>query len=168
MIIIDASSIILLAKASILETVTGIDKVLISDGVYKEVSRGKETGKPDSLLLERLLQEGKINLKTADKSSVDSLKKSFGIFAGENETISIAQETGARFVLIDDRKGINVCKALNLPFMTAIDVNIDLYENKLITFQKALDSFEKIKKFGWIGQDILDSREKRLKERRSG
>ncbi len=164
MIVIDSSSLILLAKASVLEELVKIDKFIISNLVYQEsVVEGKERGMEDALLIEKLILENKIEVYKVAANAVKGLEKTFGIREGENETLSIGIGKKSRFVITDDKKSIIVCKIMKIPYMIAIDAVIDLYENKKISHEKALQAFDKIKKHGWLSEDIIKSREKRLK-----
>jgi len=161
----DSSSLILLAKASILETVAKLSEMIISTGVYNEsVVQGKEKGKQDSLLIENLISSGKLGIRDAPRKKTKELKKSFGIRAGENETVAIAIKEKYQLLITDDKKCITVCKVLNIKFMIALDIVLDLYANRKISYEKAVDAFRQIKKYGWIGEDIIENRWKKLEE----
>ena len=56
----DACSIILLAKASVLEEFTKWKEVFVTNGVYREVLEGKDKKFFDALLTEKLVGENKI------------------------------------------------------------------------------------------------------------
>lgn len=167
MISADSSSLILLAKSSVLETVASVDELVISECVYKEsVTRGKEKGRDDSLLIEKLVIEGKISIKKALPKDVARLMKAFGIKCGENETVAIAEKEGCRLVLTDDRKNMTVCKMMGIPYMVALDAIIDLRANGKITPDKAEKAFMIVADSGWIGDDILRDRREKLKKGR--
>ena len=137
----------------------------ISRGVYNEtVVRGKKKSIKDSLIIEKLVIDGNIAVKEAPSDEKLRLKRSFGIIHGENETIGIAIKEGCKFVITDDKKAIVVCKILDIPFMIALDVVIDLYMNKRISYNKAIRSFIRIRDYGWLSEKIIKNRFGKLKE----
>lgn len=156
---------ILLAKASILETIADVEDLIIGKCVYDEtVVRGKKKSITDSLIIEKLVIDGKIKVGEASPDEMIKLKESFGITCGENETVAIAIKEKCRFVITDDKKCMVVCKVLNIPFMIALDVVVDLRVNKKISHNKAIRAFKKIKKCGWLSEKIIDSRWNKLEE----
>ena len=165
MITADSSSLILLAKASVLETITDVDDLIISKCVYNEtVVEGKKKSITDSLIIEKLMIDDKIKVGEAPIDERTKLKESFGITCGENETVVIAIKEQCRFVITDDKKCMVVCKMLSIPFMIALDVVIDLCVNKKISHNKAIHAFKKIRDCGWLSKEIIDSRWDKLKE----
>ena len=66
MIVSDSSTLILLAKASVLEALAGSYELVLSDLVYEEsVLRGREKARQDALLIARLVDAGKIRVLEA-------------------------------------------------------------------------------------------------------
>jgi predicted nucleic acid-binding protein len=167
MIIADSSSIILLAKASVLESLTGIDKLVIGRVVYEEsVLQGKTKSIPDSLLIEKLVDEEKIIVLQAGEKTKAKLEKTLGLTGGENDTLALAIDNNARMVLTDDRKNIVACRITGMPFMISLDAIIELCQGGKISKEKAFFAFEKIKEHGWISEELIENRLKILKSKK--
>ena len=159
MIVSDSSTLILLAKASVLETVAGADELAIPECVYEESAlRGKEKARPDSLIIEKLVAEGKIKVKKAPPGEKEQLRTSFGITGGENQTVALALAEKSSLVLTDDKKNMTVCRTLGIPYMIALDCVLDLFSSGRITREKAKEAFETISSAGWLSEEIIKSR----------
>ncbi|MFZ2455083.1 MAG: hypothetical protein WAX07_01215 [Candidatus Altiarchaeia archaeon] len=165
MIVSDSSTLILLAKASVLEKVAGADELAIPECVYSEsVVKGKDKARPDSLVIEKLVAEGKIKVKKAPPEEKERLKCSFGITCGENQTVALAVSEKCRLVLSDDKKCMTVCRTLGMPYMIALDCVLDLLCSSRITREKAIEAFETIAAAGWLGEEIIKSRRELLEK----
>lgn len=154
-IIIDSCSVILLAKATILEKFSEWKKTMITGTVYSEVLEGKEKRFLDALLLERLVNEKKIHIdENFRKELVQKMVQDFGLGIGESESIAAASETKNRIVITDNKQGRKAAKIQGLNLSGSIDVVISLYIAKKITKEKALSALQVLKKEGWF-QDYL-------------
>lgn len=155
-IIADATALILLAKASVLETFLDRNDVVTSEVVYEEVAKGKEKGRADSMLVERLVKEHKLSLKNPVKSVKDKISKFFNIHKGELDVVSLAYKTN-HTVLTDDKKCFNAAKALRIGFITSLDVVIALFKREAITKEKALECLNNLDEYGWYSKDLIKS-----------
>ena len=153
-IIADATALILLAKVSVLETFADRNKIIVPKIVYEEVVRGKETGRNDGILAEKLIQEKKLTLKIPNNSIKNKIGKLFNLKAGELEVISLAYKT-KHIILSDDKKCLNAAKALEIEFITSLDVIISLYKKKVITKEKALECINGLEDYGWYAKDLI-------------
>ncbi len=166
MIVSDSSTLILLAKASVLETVASVDVLAIPECVYEESAvRGKEKARPDSLVIEKLVAEGKIKVKKAPAEEKEKLNSSFGITCGENQTVALAIAEKCPLVLTDDRKSMTVCRTLGIPYMIALDAVLDVYYSDRITREKAREAFDSITETGWLSEEIIKSRRDLLEKK---
>ncbi len=164
MLVSDSSTLILLAKASVLEAFSDSYEIVLSDLVYEEsVSRGREKARQDALLIGKLVDEGKIKVLGAPEARKGVLLKAFGISGGENETVALALEHGCELVLTDDRKNMTVCKVLGIKYIIALDVVIGLYAADVIDREKLDEAFRKIVETGWLKDEIIQDRLKRIK-----
>ncbi len=154
-IVIDASSLILLSKISVLEKLLIKNKCISPKLVYEEVIKGKEKGRKDSLLIERLFSERKILLENSDKIITNKIRNMYNLKGGELEVVSIAFGKKDRIILSDDRKCINVSKALKIDFITSLDVVVALYKKKHTSREKAINCIEKLEEYGWYRKDII-------------
>lgn len=153
-IISDASSLILLAKVNMLETFVNRNDVSTSKVVYEEVVKGKEKGREDSMLVERLVQEDKLKLKAPSKSVKNKIENLFNLKKGELEVVSLAYKT-KHTILTDDKKCINAAKALGIDFITSPDVVTTLHKKGAINKEKAIECIDKLEEYGWYTRDLI-------------
>ena len=153
-IIADSTALILLAKVSVLETFVKRNNAITSKIVYEEVARGKELGRSDAILVEKLVSENKLKVKTPKASVKSRIQKLFNIKAGELEVVSLAYKT-KEFILSDDKKCLNTAKALGIDFINSLDVIVVLYKKRVITKEKALNCIEELDEYGWYSKDLI-------------
>ncbi len=161
-IISDATSLILLAKAGLLEFFAERNKVDIPELVYQEVQRGKDKGREDSLLVERLVEEKKLRIVAADKIAKNKIEQTFNLKGGELEVISLAFRKN-NTILTDDKKCINAAKALKIDFIISLDVIIALYRKKAISKERALSAVDSLEEYGWYSKELVKSYRGELK-----
>lgn len=155
-VVSDASTLVLLVKAEIIDDLLEIANLLVPQKVYKEaVVRGKEKGAEDAYKIEKLIQEGRIQVKEVPKAKLDHIQSLFGLKSGERDTIALAQTLDIQNVLTDDKKAINACKVLNLKFETAINILVQLKRHGIISMEKAKDALDKLEEFGWYDNVIM-------------
>ncbi|KXA92076.1 hypothetical protein AKJ66_04735 [candidate division MSBL1 archaeon SCGC-AAA259E22] len=166
-IVSDSSSLILLTKAEILKPLLSHRELKISNTVYEEtVEKGKEKAKEDAYFIEKLVDEKEITVAKPDNSTRKRIKNLFGIEKGENSTLALAIEENPDLVLVDDEKGIKVCKALNFSFAISADIAVALYETGRIGKEKSLKALERLEKYGWIEPNIIRDRRKKIRGER--
>lgn len=153
-IISDSTALILLAKASVLEIFANRNIVIIPEAVYKEVIKGKETGRSDSILTERLVHEGKLRLKKPDDSTRKSIQRLFNLKGGELDVIALAHKTHDT-ILTDDKKCLNAAKALGIGFITSLDIITVLYKKGIVSKEKAKGCISKLEEYGWYTRELI-------------
>jgi predicted nucleic acid-binding protein len=157
MILLDASTLILLAKIEMLDIfVTDFEKkVAISDKVEEEVLEGSS---PDAPLIARLVEERGIDvLRAKDKKLVRKLMEDFNIDEGEAETLTLAIEKKASLVATDDKNAIRACKIMKLDFTTAIAILVRACERNLIQADEALAKLQKLQSFARYKKTIIET-----------
>ncbi|HLC71974.1 MAG TPA: hypothetical protein VJH37_00160 [Candidatus Nanoarchaeia archaeon] len=153
-VVIDACSIILLAKSSVLETLAKWRKIIVTEGVYNEVLEGKNKKFLDALLLDRLVGEKKISIeKKLKKEVVQKLTNDFGLGIGEAESITLALESNA-LMITDNKQGRKAAKVQGLSLIGSIETVTALYKTKRIDKEKAINTLKILKRVGWF-QDYL-------------
>lgn len=94
------------------------NNIYIPPSVHDEsIVRGKELGKQDALLLERLVEEGFLVKKPLDDIGgkiKEKLSKTRGLGGGEIEVISLAKQLGIDKILIDDKLASEAARVLEL------------------------------------------------------
>ncbi len=162
-IAIDASGIILLAKADILREMCSTSDVETTEEVKDEVMIGFERGREDALYMQELVKEEKIKVTEVDKNLTEKFKQDFNLGLGEASVIalSISQKIS---MITDDNKARKVGKILGLDTLSSLDFPIILYEKDVITYDKARISLEILKKEGWFGENVLIEADKALEK----
>ena len=136
LIVGDASSLILLAKANILDDLLELTDIIIPTIVQQEIMKGKEKNKQDAYYIEQLINQNKIQIEEPSEINVSKIKFIYRLDAGELYAITLAREKGID-LLIDDRDGIIVCHKLNIRIHTALMILEELIIGKFISIDKA-------------------------------
>jgi len=150
-LIADSSTIILLAKVTLLRTFAGEKNIVITRMVKAEVLKKKEL--EDAKIISALLQE-KIITETQKKSEFQKLMDDFGIGAGEAETIASAYKE-RNIVATDDWRAIKACKTLGIKFITAIHCLIYLVKNGKLDKKMARAKLKTLEKYGRYDTEII-------------
>ena len=161
-IVSDATSLILLAKVGLLETFVTRNAVVMPPMVYGEVVKGKNKGRLDALLVERLVDEKKLSISIPDDETKAKIEKLFNVRGGELEVLALAFET-KRTIVTDDKKCFNAAKALKLSFITSLDVVVALRRKNVISKQVALQCIESLDSYGWYTKGLIKTYEEALK-----
>lgn len=163
MVVFDASPLILLAKAELLERFLGSfpEPVVIPQAVQAECCEKKASF--DAWLIGRLIAEKHIEVRTlrSHKAFVQ-IRKEFSLGVGEAQAIALAQESNARLIAIEDRNGVNACKILKLPFIGALGILLRMREKELASGEEALRKLEILRKYGRYRAEIVDDVRRRL------
>lgn len=163
MFVLDASTLILVAKAELpdpfLESV-GL-KVSVPREVARECCGAKKT--LDSLVIQKAIQERKIKVVLVkSRKLVATLQDDFSLGQGEAEAIALALQEGTRIIGIDDRNGINACKFLGIAFTTALGILVRSHEKALLDRAAALASIDALAKYGRYSKAILEDARMKL------
>jgi uncharacterized protein len=163
MAISDASPLILLAKADLLEAFLDDfpEQVLIPPQVQIECCENKDTF--DAQLIARLIKEKRIVVrKVRSQTIAGRIRKEFNLGKGEAEAITLAQASKANLILIEDRNGINACKILKLPFTGVLGILLRMREKELVSKDEALRKLDLLKRYGRYKADIIADVRRRL------
>jgi len=162
MIVMDASTAILLAKADLLDEfihqVTG--PVVMPTSVKQECCARDSL---DAWLIGRAIQEKRIAVKSvAQRGLVEELSRKFALGAGEAAAIALASGRKGALVASDDRRAINACKLLRIPFTTALSVLTRMWEKGALTKKEALAKLEILARFGRYKEEMVAAVRQRL------
>jgi predicted nucleic acid-binding protein len=167
MVISDASPLILLAKAELLETFIDDfpEQVSIPPHVQVECCENKDTF--DAQLIARLIKEKRITVrKLKNQTAAAQIRKDFNLGKGEAEAIALAQATKAKLVFIEDRNGVNACKILKLPFTGVLGILLRMREKGLVSKEEALRKLELLQEYGRHRADIIADVRRRLEAKK--
>jgi predicted nucleic acid-binding protein len=166
-IVFDASTLILIAKIDLLDTLLrGIEmRAAIPRAVENECCGPRKSF--DSLVIRRVLDESRIEaIAVRDRKLVAKIRDDFNLGLGESEAISLAYREKAALIGIDDQSGINACKFLGVPFTTALGFLVRSYEKGLIDQQDALLRLADLGKHGWYRNSFIEDAKRRLELKR--
>ena len=162
MVAIDSSSIILMAKAGILDKIIKNlrEKLTITNKVYIETTK-KEVF--DAQIIKKRVEEKAIQKKEIKNSKLFSkIKSDFNLGEGEAEAIVFCLENKTGLIT-DDKKAMNACRLLRIRFTTAPNLLIRLYKRNSITKTEASMYLDKLEKFGRYAKRILQNAREELK-----
>ncbi len=156
MIVVDSSTLILLAKCECLDMfLEHFKNCIISEAVMVEAVKRKNSF--DSALIEKRIQEGKILVKKIKNyNAVAETMKAFGLEKGESETIVLAKELKAKAIATDDGKAIKAMKILETPFITALAFVLEKHKTKKIDKEKITGILQSLEKNGRYSKEIIN------------
>jgi uncharacterized protein len=166
MIILDASTLILMAKAELLDLFLASIKlpVAIPTEVEKECCCSRKA--MDALIIQKALDESRIEVVAVrNRRLVAKLQADFSLGAGEAEAIALALNEKAQLLGIDDKNGINACKLLGIAFTTAVGILIRTREKGLLEGPDALAKLGLLAKHGRYKSSIIEDARLKLEAR---
>ena len=167
MFVFDASTLILLAKAELLEAFLEAagQTVAIPKEVERECCAVKQS--LDALVIRKAVDEKRIRVLAVKSRNVYSrIRRDFPLGQGEAEAIALAVSEKAAVVGIDDKQAINACKLLGIPFTTAVSILIGMQEKGLMQREVALGKLESLERFGRYKTGIIREARSRLEAKR--
>ena len=157
-IAVDSCSIIQLAKATILETLSVKYNLFITEKVYKEILKGKDKKFIDALLTERLVKEKKIKIsKVMNNNLTKKIMQDFNLGIGEAETLTLVMEKQCEAIITDNKQGRKSAIIYGLNLVGSIDVVSALYKLNLIDKDKAVEGLKRLREFGWFQDYLIDN-----------
>ncbi|MEA2075072.1 MAG: DUF3368 domain-containing protein [Euryarchaeota archaeon] len=133
MIISNSSPLIALAKIGHFKLLSDLFKeIYISKAVHREVVvHGKE--KPGEKEVTQGIKSGWIKILEVRERE----PYAFLLGEGEGETIALAKERRARLIIMDDRKGYILAKALGITVIGTLGVILLAYKSGMISSMKS-------------------------------
>jgi len=163
MIVFDASTLILIAKAELLDLFLAEAGVPVAIPVEVERECCGFKRALDALMIQKALDESLIKtVVVKNRRAVAKLQADFSLGAGEAEAIALAVNRKAQLIGIDDKNGINACKLLNLAFTTAVGILVRTREKGLIEGPEALEKLARLAKYARYKESILEDVRLRL------
>lgn len=157
MIVKDSMVLIHLAKITLLEkSCDFFRKVLIPDRVYQEIMKGKEKGHDDAILVEEMVKNKKIEIKSVKEKKLLEKANEFNIQRGEAEAVALFWQERADYLATDDDNVRKKALLLNLKIIGTPSIIMNLYKKDKITKEKYLSSVNELKKIGWFGNQVID------------
>ena len=163
MIVFNSSTLILLAKAELLDGFLAElgEKVVIPKEVERECCEEKRT--PDALSIQALIQNKKITVEPLKARRLCAkILADFPLGKGEAEALALAFSRKARLFATDDKRAIQASKLLKIPFTTAVDILVRMHEKGLLDQKEAQLRLEALRKYGRYKRDIIEDAKSRL------
>ncbi len=148
-LVADTSSLIYLAKSSIIRPFLGAFHVAIPPAVYRECIH---PGYPCSNEIKRLRQEGRFSIHPVREDSEFNTRLLKG---GEREVIILFYQLGPDGILIDDGDGVKTCRSRGIPFVSALLIPSLLLVRGAIGPREAEESLERIIDVGRYSQRVI-------------
>ena len=147
--VFDSSSIILLAKISMLNIATQRFECIITKEVKNECLNKDSF---DSKMISKLVKENFI--KVVDMNSLKSVEYEFRLGKGEASSLALAAHEKTA-IATDDKAAIKACKILGIEFVTSIDFVLRAQEKGKITKDEARTKIMKLDEYGRYGTEII-------------
>ncbi len=154
MLVSNASTLILLAKVSILQEFVDNFKVVIPKEVFSEVVKNKDTF--DSILIRKEIEKGRINVGEIDRKKLEIILQEFRLHEGEAAAYILFNKVKAEAIITDDRELIKLCRIERIPFICSMAIVVRMYNKGLITKEKADEKLDKLYDYGRYSKEIYD------------
>ena len=162
MIVLDASTLILLAKSDLLPLLAEKTQIEIPPEVQQEATARRELY--DARMIEEMLRTGKIQVsKSVRPERRRKIQVDFGLEAGEAAALLLAKENDQPLGT-DDGPAIKAAKIMGIPFFTAIHVLLELHEKGRMDDKAALVKLDILQKAGRYSIQILEDARKRIRK----
>ena len=162
MVVLDASTLILLAKSDLLLLLTEKTQTEIPEEVRQEALVRKELY--DARMIEEMLRTGRIQVSKYHRPGWrKQVQVDFRLEAGEAAALLLAKENN-KPLGTDDGPAIKAAKIMGVPFFTAIHVLLELYEKGRMNKKTALAKLDVLGKIGRYNVQILADARERIKE----
>lgn len=119
-------------------------RLIISGEVFKELVDGKKTGSEEL----RTLLHTQV-CKSAGRSRIQ------GLGAGESSVITLWNKEKGDFVILDDKKGANYCKANGIPFLNSLLMPRVLFLAGIIGDERCREATRQLVGQGYYSKKII-------------
>lgn len=149
----DATPLIYLAKTGKLHLLEMVDteliELIIPRSVFEEVViKGKELGKPDALIIERLVDEGVFQIEDADKSDFyNKLKENENLSQADVEVLALASRGGT--AIMDEDYARKIAEAEDIRCRGTIHLIFLLLKRGVITKEDTRETVDRMIENGW-------------------
>ncbi len=152
-LVADSSTLILLAKCSLLEILCSLFEVIVPSTVNDEVASEDLVRKyADAALISELTLKGAIRVQSP---SISGFPLPISLHRGEKDALLLAIKLGRSLFATDDGKAIKAARFLKVPFIITPKIVVELFRLEKISFKKARESLEKLGKIGRYSPEII-------------
>lgn len=153
----DSSSLILITKIELVNELVEFGNLFIGEKVFDEiVVQGKNKGKENSFIVNKLVSEGKIKIiKLNDKKFFSFIMTEFRLDESEAEVIALAYASKLSIVFTDDLEAMKACKTQGIIYFTSLTFLVKLVREKKISIETGLNKLEKLSKIGFYSKELI-------------
>lgn len=154
MIVFNASTLILLAKVSILREVLAHHKSMIPPIIQRECT--VEPEREDAKLIAQLIEEGLLLIsEPKQQAKISKLAEDFALDSGEATALLLALEQKAALAT-DDLLARKACRILHVRSIIAVAFLERLVQRGIISPELALEKLKKFKRYGRYKAETLE------------
>lgn len=172
LVVSDSSSLIIGAKADLLDVICDEFFVKIPEKVFEEtVIEGKKLQKIDALKIEDAIENKKVvveKIKPLKNKKAMEWMARLNLDEGEEQAMHLYIQTNAKLLLVDDKQAINAAKLVGINWATVPDIIIGFAERKIIARSKALDALRIAQEEGRYRLDFILEAFKKIEESKGG
>lgn len=150
-LIFDATPLIYLGKIHFIRKISHFpEEKYTPESVYEEVVvEGKNSGKPEVFLIEKIIKTGIIKIREpADTQYVSHLKENPKIHKGDAEVLALAYEFGG-IALLDDEEARGMAEIEGILHHGTIYLLFRMMKMGLLTKEEILDGLNEMILKGW-------------------
>lgn len=164
MIVFDASTLIILAKVSLLREVLVAHKAMIPPIIQEECTR--ESTREDAQLIAQLIKEELLVIVEPERTNrISQIAEDFSLHRGETAALHLAWQEKAPLAT-DDTPTRKACKILNIRSIIAVAFLERLVQRDLLSGERALSLVKKFKQYGRYDAETLEAVKAKIKQRR--
>lgn len=152
MLVLDTSTLLLLAKSDLLRALAARTALVIPRQVEEEALVKPELD--DARTVAHFLHQGRVRSHEVSGAHSRRLQHEFGLGVGEAAALWLAKHKGVP-VGTDDRPAMRAAKLLGVPFFTTLHVLGRLCETGRLDQRLALAKLERLERFGRYSAQIL-------------
>ena len=154
MIVSNASTLILLAKTSLLQVWLEQIDIVIPNEVYDEAVLGRESY--DARLIKKFVEEKQIVVGSASKDCLGAVLHEFSLDIGEAAAYALFDAKKHSAIMTDDAELIKLCKLEGISFVCAMAIVTALYQKGVLSQQVALEKLERLCEIGRYSKEIYN------------
>ncbi len=153
-VIVDSAPLILLTKLGLLDEAQKWFRLVIPQEVAEETTFRRDL--PDARVIHEYILKGILHVEKCPKRQAAQLSQKWNLGTGEAAVLVMAIEKKA-VVLTDDYAAMRVAKAYQVPFVTTVDVLVELHYKKALNRELARSKLMELQKHAWISPRFIDT-----------
>ena len=162
-IIVDSAPLILLAKLSLLDEVGKRFQLIVPLEVAQETTFRQDLA--DARAIREFINKGPLKVEKSRPLKGANLRNKWNLGSGEAAVIVMAIEKKA-IILTDDYAAMRVAKVFQVPFVTTVDVLVELFNIKVLSSNLTRSKLMELKKHAWISPQFIAMAIKKIEEGR--